>query len=79
MAGHKTGKEAQKMNRFYPTKYETIKEAGYKYLYYNKKSGVHTLLNLQTNKTEQFVASKYYAGWALIYKNTHLEFLGCGE
>jgi len=56
-------------------RYETIKEAGYKYLAYNKEFGTHRLLNLNTNKQEFFAACKNVASWALIYKNTHLEFL----
>lgn len=53
--------------------YQTIKEAGYKYIEFS--NGIHRLKNTQTNDIELFASSKYHAGWALIYKNTHLEFL----
>lgn len=52
--------------------YETIKEAGYKYISYNKETKEH-ILELD-GRNEIFVASKNFCGWALIYKNTHLEF-----
>jgi hypothetical protein len=54
--------------------YETPKEAGYTYLSYNPDTKEHTLLNNDTNKKEIFISCKSFAGWALIYKNTHLEF-----
>lgn len=54
--------------------YETMKEAGYEYLSYDPSTKEHTLLNKDTNKKEIFVASKHFAGWAIVYKNTYLEF-----
>lgn len=54
--------------------YETLKQAGYKHLK-SFGNGFHILLNEVTNKKEVFACSKNFAGWALIYKNTHLEFV----
>ena len=57
---------------------QTFKEAGYSYLYSIKYTGKgkrgHVLHNHNTGTNELFYASKDYAGWGLIYKNTHLEF-----
>lgn len=52
--------------------YQTLKEAGYTYV---EKScnGAHILKN-PDGILELFSTNKNYAGWALIYKNTHLEF-----
>ena len=52
---------------------ETLKKAGYQYIKYlgNKE---HKLFNVETGIFELFTANKNYAGWCLIYKNTHLEF-----
>ena len=55
-------------------RYETFKEAGYKYLYYRDREKTHHLYNTDTKQIEVFASSKNYAGWALKYKNTHLEF-----
>ena len=54
--------------------YQTPKEAGYKHLEV-KGNGLHILLNLDTNVKEVFACSKNYSGFALKYKNTHLEFM----
>lgn len=54
--------------------YETIESAGYKYISYNKESKEHILFNTHTGTQEVFYSNKNHAGWALIYKNTHLEF-----
>lgn len=54
---------------------QTIKEANYKHIGYDKKAKEHTLLNLDTNKKEVFFANKNHASWGLKYKNTHLEFM----
>lgn len=54
--------------------YQTLKQANYTYLKYHKKSKKHTLRNNETGDVEAFTATKNYSGWALIYKNTHLEF-----
>lgn len=56
--------------------YETMKEAGYEHLSYDPLTKEHILLHKETNQKEIFVARKYFAGWAIIYKNTHLEFCG---
>lgn len=53
---------------------ETIRQAGYYYLYFNPQTKQHVLLNLETAQLEAFVANKNHASWGLKYKNTHLEF-----
>ena len=53
--------------------YQTIKEAGYKHLEADRQ-GSHILLNTDTGRKEVFYTNKNHAGWALIYKNTHLEY-----
>lgn len=57
-------------------KRETLKQAGYVYI---RKYGdnLHILENIKASKPYQFelwANSKNYSGYALIYKNTHLEF-----
>jgi len=59
------------------TNYQTMKEAGYTY-FSNDGDGVHTLINNQTGLKEIFGVHKNFAGWAIKYKNTHLEFC-CSE
>ena len=54
--------------------YQTLKQANYSYLSYDRKSGKHLLRNNETGTTEAFTPTRGYSGWALIYKNTHLEF-----
>lgn len=56
--------------------YQTLKEAGYTYHTYIPEIKMHVLINNDTNKKELFVSNKYHAGWAIKYKNTHLEFIG---
>lgn len=53
---------------------QTMKEANYQHLE-NKGDGLHILLNKDTNTKEVFCTSKNFAGWAIKYKNTHLEFM----
>lgn len=53
---------------------KTLKEAGYKYISYNKNTGIHTLEN-EDGKKELFIARKNHASWGIRYKNTHLEFI----
>ena len=57
-------------------KKETLKKANCTYI---KKinDSTHLIKDNNTNKIEVWASSKDYAGYALIYKNTHLEF--CGE
>lgn len=55
---------------------ETLSEAGLKYIEC-LHDGSHRLLNLSSGKIEIWANSKHHAGYALIYKNTELEF--CGE
>lgn len=54
--------------------YETIKKAGYKHILFKKDTKEHLLYNKDTKHVEVFRANKNHSGWALIYKNTHLEF-----
>jgi hypothetical protein len=61
------------------TNYETLKEAGYTYHTYIPKIKMHVLINNDTGKKELFIARKWYAGWAIKYKNTHLEFIGSAQ
>jgi hypothetical protein len=51
---------------------ETMKQAGYTYV---RKScnGAHILRNSEGD-LELFSKNKNFAGWGIIYKNTHLEF-----
>jgi len=54
---------------------ETPRQANYRHVKYlgSKK---HLLLEISQNQLELFVARKNHASWGLIYKNTHLEFVG---
>lgn len=53
---------------------QSIKEAGYKHIWYNPQTKEHTLYNTETKQLEAWTASKGYAGYTLAYKNTELEF-----
>lgn len=53
--------------------YETLKQAKMQYMKC-LENGQHLLKDLETNQLEIWANSRYYAGYALIYKNTHLEF-----
>lgn len=55
-------------------KRETLKEARYKY-YGCMGTGEHILVDEDTGIKEVWVASKNFAGYALRFKNTHLEFV----
>ena len=59
--------------------YETLKEAGYTYHTYIPEIKMHVLINNNTKKKELFVSRKCYSGWAIKYKNTHLEFVGSAK
>jgi len=52
--------------------YETLKEAGYKYIE-SLGNGEHLLLSPE-DYSEVWCNSKDFAGYALIFKNTHLEY-----
>lgn len=54
-------------------KYQTLKEANYKYMF-PLGSGAHVLKDLDNEKLEVFYSNKNHASWGIIYKNTHLEF-----
>ena len=53
---------------------QTLKEAGYCYIRFDRKSGMHILMEAETGKLEFWFANKNHASYGLIYKNTHLEF-----
>jgi hypothetical protein len=63
-----------KTKKLYPSSqnYQTLKQANYSYI--RKTGSGHILKDNNTGALELFAPSKNYAGWALIYKNTHLEF-----
>jgi hypothetical protein len=54
-------------------KRETFAQAGYKYVM-QKEDGQHVLFNTQTKTFERWAANPHFAGYALKYKNTLLEF-----
>lgn len=54
--------------------YETPKQAGYRYIYSDKDTGLHMFYNVTTHVMECFAKSKNHAGWALNWRNTQLEF-----
>lgn len=51
---------------------ETMAQAGYTYGFFD--NGYHYLKNNTTKQYEVFMSNKYFAGWAILYKNTSLEF-----
>lgn len=53
--------------------YQTMKQAGYEHVK-TCLFGIHILKDTTSGDLEIFSSSKNYAGWAIIYKNTHLEF-----
>lgn len=62
------------MKTYGSARYETLKEAGYVHVGYNRNTGEHILKDIETAKLEIWCANKNHAGYGLIYKNTHLEF-----
>jgi hypothetical protein len=54
---------------------QTLKEAGYKYIRFEKHTGLHILQDIETGRLEGFAANKNHASWGLIWRNTHLEFV----
>ena len=52
---------------------ETLKEAGYEHVKYLGDK-CHLLKDIETGKFEIFFSNKNKHGWALIWKNTHLEY-----
>lgn len=65
---------------------ETLKQAGYRHRgfatdrdvaggYDGKAAMLHILEDVETGNLEAWAACKHYAGYAIIYKNTHLEFV----
>lgn len=65
--------EWQKNERGVKTTYQTMKEANYSYVK-TIGDGQHILKDNTTGDLEIFSSTKNFAGWAIIYKNTHLEF-----
>jgi hypothetical protein len=59
------------METTYPR--DTFAQAGYKYIFQNM-DGRHTLFNIHSGEFERWQASPHFAGYALKYKNTLLEF-----
>lgn len=53
--------------------YQTMKQAGYEHVK-SIGDGQHILKDATTGDLEIFGSNKNHAGWAIIYKNTHLEF-----
>jgi hypothetical protein len=53
--------------------YQTMKQAGYEHVKCIG-DGQHILRDTACGDLEIFGSSKNYSGWAIIYKNTHLEF-----
>ena len=58
---------------------QTITQAGYKYLYFDKAENTHVLYNVAIKTVEVFAKSKNFSGWGLKYKNTDLEFISSWE
>lgn len=52
--------------------YQTLKEAGY--TYYKQACAHSHILKNSDGGFELFVTCKNFSGWAIKYKNTHLEF-----
>lgn len=57
-----------------PKRYDTMAEAGYTYVRYDQSAQAHILRN-EDGMAEIWVANKNHAGYGIIYKNTHLEFV----
>lgn len=54
---------------------ETMKQAGYEYVSYEPRAAAHILKDTATGNLEVWVANKNHASYAIIFKNTHLEFV----
>lgn len=55
-------------------KYETMQEAGYKFIRKDAKTGEYLLQDIETKNLEWWFANKNHASYGIIYRNTHLEF-----
>ena len=53
---------------------ESMQEAGYSYAGYIRP-GLHVLKNVNTGKYETWATHKNYAGYAIVWRNTELEFV----
>jgi hypothetical protein len=65
-------KKGQTMSKYGPIR-ETLKQAGYTYIKFDRVQQVHVLEDIDGNR-EAWFANKNHAGYGLIYRNTHLEF-----
>ena len=54
---------------------ETLRQAGYTYIMYDREHGHHILAHGASFSLEVWIANKNHASWGLKYKNTHLEFV----
>lgn len=54
---------------------ETMKQAGYRYIAFEPFIGYHILEDIDSGKKEKWISNKHHAGYGIIYKNTHLEFV----
>lgn len=55
-------------------KSETMKDAGYTYIKFDKKQYVHVLKDNETGKIEAWFANKNHASYRIKWRNTDLEF-----
>lgn len=62
------------MPKIFGREIETLKQAGLVYIR-KQYPGYHILKDIETGKLELWCNRKHYAGYCLIYKNTHLEFI----
>ena len=53
---------------------ETLAEAGYTYVKYDRSQGVH-VLKTTDGTMEAWFANKNHASYGLTWRNTHLEFV----
>lgn len=58
---------------------ETMQEAGYRYVRFNRATGVHVLEEIATGEMQCFAANKGHASWGISWRNTDLEFCRSGE
>ncbi len=54
---------------------ETLTQAGYVYVCYDRETGLHVLRSTDTGKLELWGVNKHHASYGLIWRNTHLEFI----
>lgn len=54
---------------------ETLKQAGYTHVRYDRRLGLHILRSRNTNQESGWAKNKGHAGYGIKYKGTHLEFV----